>query len=652
MALSSTFAGEFEGPLTTLATDLGLSPVADWEIADLSSSPATETAPAQRWHDCFVLAAPSLAQARAWLPLLSEMGKAHSVVLLLKHSGLGFPAAQQTAGQLAGQHAEEGVPAPDGYSAVRISAGKWVDVHASVAAALLRHRVGRRVLPLGGARIGLATPYLAPWACGDGQARVMTLGLLQPEDTDIYPVDFILADEPLEISGVRQPAGVLDVTLGGHDTTGWSVSLPPVDTAVISPAGFLPYPELQCAVAEPLSGGGITVRSAQTGEILAAQHPGSVVGENLISKLRNHNYLDVSRIGIGTDGQPFEAAALMSAFAVAGIPLLHGDTVAGSDLLGAELLAMIARFDIADDPITRESKSINMRRVALEYFSPSARWGHWASAHGRPLQKPKLVSVVLATRRPERIRAAIAQIARQSWPRVEIVLALHGIDIPERELSALAECGRPITVLRIPTDRVLGEVLNAGVDAAEGQLIAKMDDDDWYGENHLLDLVRAMEYSGAHLVGSQVEFLYLEDLDVVTRRPPEGERFANHVAGGTMLISTADLLELGGWRPVHRAVDRCLIQAVNASGGSIYRGHGQNYVMHRHSESLRHGGHTWVPDNEVFLQNSAEQWNGFVLPPQIDPVGADYRPVGRAPGFRSIFSDGHNRTRLQGKAAL
>ena len=636
MALSSTLAGEYDGPLNSLSAALGLSPVADWETLDLAAPIVPEAAPAQRWHDYFVLASPSLAQARAWLPLLSEMGKAHMVVLLLK-DGTAFQTVQQTSGQLAARHMAEGVPAPDGYSAVRIAAGKWVDVHDSVSAALLRHRVGRRRLPLGGTRVGLTTPGLAPWACGDGQARIMTSELLSPEDTDIFPVDFVLSDGSLEVNGPRQPAGIIDVSLGANDASGWSVSLPPVDTAVISPAGFLPFPSRGHAMAEPRAGGGMVLRSVETGAVLAAQPHRGVIGEDLIGKLRNYSYLDVSRLGSGTDSRPVESAAALAALAVAGVPILHAEAVAGADLIGRELQSTMEVFDAADAPVTRESKSINMRRAALAYFAPSARWGNWASKFGRPGTEPQLISVVLATRRPDRIRAAVAQIVRQTWLNVEIVLVLHGVDVPESELSFLADCSRPVTVRRVPADRLLGEVLNAGVEASGGQLIAKMDDDDWYGENHLLDLVHAMEYSGAQLVGSQVEFVYLEALDLTTRRPPEGERFANHVAGGTMLISAADLADLGGWRPVHRAVDRCLLQAVEAAGGSIYRGHGQNYVMHRYRENHRHGGHTWAPEAEVFLQNSAEQWDGFVLPPQINPAGVDYRPVGRTSGFRSIF---------------
>lgn len=636
MALSSTFAGEYDGPLNSLSAALGLSPVADWETVDLADLIIPEAAPAQRWHDYFVLASPSLAQARAWLPLLSEMGKAHMVVLLLK-DGTAFQTVQQTSGQLAARHMAEGVAAPDGYSAVRIAGGKWVDVHDSVSAALLRHRVGRRRLPLDGTRVGLTMPRQAPWTCGDGQARIMTPELLNPEENDIFPVDFVLSDGSLEVNGPRQPAGIIDVSLGANDASGWSVSLPPVDTAVISPAGFLPFPIRGHVVAGTCAGGGMVLRSAETGEVLAAKPRRGVIGEDLIGKIRDYSYLDVSRLGSGTDNRPVESAAALAALAVAGVPILHAEAVAGAELLGRELQAAMEAFDATDAPVTRESKSINMRRTALEYFAPSARWRNWVTKFGRTGPEPQLISVVLATRRPDRIRAAVEQIVRQTWVNLEIVLVLHGVDVPEHELTFLADCGRPVTVRRVAADRLLGEVLNAGVEASGGQLIAKMDDDDWYGENHLLDLVHAMEYSGAQLVGSQVEFVYLEALDLTTRRPPEGERFAKHVAGGTMLISSADLTDLGGWRPVHRAVDRCLLQAVEAAGGSIYRGHGQNYVMHRYRESQGHGGHTWAPEAEVFIQNSVEQWDGFMLPPQIAPAGADYRPAGRAQSLRSIF---------------
>jgi hypothetical protein len=213
---------------------------------------------------------------------------------------------------------------------------------------------------------------------------------------------------------------------------------------------------------------------------------------------------------------------------------------------------------------------------------------------------------------------------------------LHGLtEIPTDVRNILSHYKRPLQVLVADSAVPFGAALNQATEAASGPLIAKMDDDDWYGVHHIEDLVLAREFSGASLVGSQVEFSYLEGPDITTRRRPQGERFFNHVAGGTMLMSKSDLLALGGWRPISSAVDRGVIDAFVAAGKHVYRSHGQNYVMHRRWHPKENDAHTWDADAAVFVADSVEQWQGFRLPPQIDADPAWYQPPGRALSFRS-----------------
>ena len=76
----------------------------------------------------------------------------------------------------------------------------------------------------------------------------------------------------------------------------------------------------------------------------------------------------------------------------------------------------------------------------------------------------------------------------------------------------------PLTVVGVSSERSLGDALNAGVDAASGEVVTKMDDDDWYGSDHLWDLMLALDYSGAELVAKGAEFVYMEELDITIRR--------------------------------------------------------------------------------------------------------------------------------------
>ncbi|UNK47343.1 glycosyltransferase [Arthrobacter sulfonylureivorans] len=595
----------------------------------------------QRWHDNFVLAAHSIAQARQWLPLLTLSGKAHRVHLVLQNDGGAHPPpSRPTVAQLGVGLMVSASATAGGYASITVAAGKWVDVHRAVTAALMHLQEGRPGSVLRGLRVGITDSAHAAWAAGDPLARSLSPDLLEPPEDDIFPVDMVVADDEFEIASIRKPAGFVLPAEGLADHSGWSMALPPVDVRCVSPRGFIPHPERGTLRAGFDANGGVSFTNpddANAGGLVASLRSGEPLSEHTIAALRPYSYVDVSALLDAADQRA--AAVVLSSLATAGVPLLKASDAPALRLLGPDLAAAISAFDAQDSVLLRESKSIDMRRLALGLFEPSARWNHWAAAAGMPRQESETVSVVLATRRADRIRGAVRQIERQCWPAVEIVLVLHGIELPDEELNQLRkDCSRDLVVRKGGPELVLGEVLNLGVRAARGELIAKMDDDDWYGRHHLRDLVHARRYSGAVLTGSQVEFVYLEDLDILTRRPSEGERYSDHVAGGTMLISKADLTDVGGWRPVHRAVDRCLLQAVEAAGGSIYRSHGQNYVMHRYSDAPGHGGHTWAPETETFLQNSSEQWDGFFLPPQIDAVYIDYRPPGRHAGLSSIFS--------------
>ncbi|WP_346960006.1 glycosyltransferase family 2 protein [uncultured Arthrobacter sp.] len=621
MQIKSVAVGSAAYPVAKLAVDLGLDYArTDWEHRDPTAATDWEHGvPAEQlWWDSYVVQAESLAEARGLLPLFRSEGRAHRFVLVIR--GL-FPADEVpawTPGSLQAKAGTAALTVPGLGLAVVVEGGKWVNVHAAALAALRCASPANRPPVLGGLRVGFTEPAELAWLAGDTLGSFMTEALLQPEPDDIYSVDVMVGDSKL----TQKLGGHIPVHPGRVTPPVWTPTetvLPPVDTAVVSPMGFLPYPEKPARPLEPF------------------ELAGGVLHESDLAALRPHDYLvvDGSRFG-GLDG---ELARRLSQLAVAGVPLLARNLAAPvRTLLGDQLLEHLDAFDAADPPVVRESKSIGLRRTALDLYSPKGVWNTVLGELGKPLLPLPSVSVVLATRRPEKLASALEQLAGQSWKSVEVVVVLHGFDAEHPAVRRAVQTYQGELLVRsVPADMIFGEVLNAGVNAASGDLVCKMDDDDWYGPHHLRDLVHAKDYSGATLVGSQVEFVYLESLDITTRRPPLGEQYSDHVAGGTMMLGRGELRQLGGWRPVHRAVDRCLLQAVQAAGGLIYRSHGQNYMMHRHSGADSHGGHTWNPEDGTFLQSVAEQWDGFRPPPQIGP-GQGTAAGARLEGMRSHFA--------------
>ena len=152
-------------------------------------------------------------------------------------------------------------------------------------------------------------------------------------------------------------------------------------------------------------------------------------------------------------------------------------------------------------------------------------------------------------------------------------------------------------MLRVGTDRVLGEVLNVGLDAATTPLVAKMDDDDLYGRDHLRDLVLAHGYRGADVVGKRIDHVLLADRDLtVTRRRSAPERDRPHVSGPT-LLGTTEVLRRARFAAVTRGEDTDLLDRLRADGRVVYGTHALDVILHRH------GGNTWDAD-EALLEDA------------------------------------------------
>jgi len=276
--------------------------------------------------------------------------------------------------------------------------------------------------------------------------------------------------------------------------------------------------------------------------------------------------------------------------------LVDATAAPARDALAPELRAILATPH-PGDPLAVEAHSVRQRRAALRHHAAAFATGV------RPA-----VSALLATRRPDRIAPALAMLAAQTYPDLEIVLCLHGVAPPPDLSSALA--GRPHQVVEVPAEVSFGTALGLASARAGGTLLTKVDDDDTYGPEHVWDLVLARHYSGATLVGKGSELVLLEGSGTLVRRDVgRAEDYGAVVAGGTMLLARADLEAVGGWRPVARSVDLGLIQRLRRAGGTVYRTHSLGYVYHR-----RAAGHTWDPGEAYFVDAARATWPG--IPPE------------------------------------
>jgi glycosyltransferase involved in cell wall biosynthesis len=185
------------------------------------------------------------------------------------------------------------------------------------------------------------------------------------------------------------------------------------------------------------------------------------------------------------------------------------------------------------------------------------------------------------------------------------VLVQHGFEVSESDLTRRAkETGVDELVVRAAGAAVtLGRCMNLGLEAADGEFVAKMDDDNWYGPNYLRDLVRAFSYTDAEVVGKWAHLVHLQGSGATLLRFPEAEhRYVKLVQGGTIVArrSTARQLQFDD---LPRRVDTTFLERVTVAGGKVYSSDRFNFVSVRRADA---DGHTWKITEEQMLAGRAD----------------------------------------------
>ena len=135
-----------------------------------------------------------------------------------------------------------------------------------------------------------------------------------------------------------------------------------------------------------------------------------------------------------------------------------------------------------------------------------------------------LVSIICRTiGRPE-LQQALQSVSSQSYTRLEIIL----VDAAAKNQVEYKACTGVIPVTLISTGKSLrrSEAANAGLQAASGQYLMFLDDDDWIADDHVQSLVEFLDsqdqiraaYSSTQktdLEGNPVDYVFEEDFDPV-----------------------------------------------------------------------------------------------------------------------------------------
>ena len=207
------------------------------------------------------------------------------------------------------------------------------------------------------------------------------------------------------------------------------------------------------------------------------------------------------------------------------------------------------------------------------------------------------VSLLVSSMRPHQLRQVFRTAGSLSGVEVELILATHGFHLTAPELQDLRqEFGvAEVTVLERPKTVSLGSCLNDCVEASSGAVLTKMDDDDFYASNYMVDMVHALSYSRADVVGKQAHYVFVSESDVSVLRYGDREhRFTSAVMGPT-ITAGKDVFENVQFQDRSLGEDTAFLADIRSGGGKIYSADRFNYFQYRGNAD-----HTWkIPDAKI-----------------------------------------------------
>ncbi|WP_219836927.1 glycosyltransferase [Paenibacillus sp. R14(2021)] len=150
-----------------------------------------------------------------------------------------------------------------------------------------------------------------------------------------------------------------------------------------------------------------------------------------------------------------------------------------------------------------------------------------------------MITVITCTIRSSCIDNVFKNYDRQLWKDKKMIIVLNNnkLDIERYQKRASHYRDNEIRVFQLPQKYKLGKCLNYAIKRADKGLVAKFDDDDYYGPKFLREAARAIKGGKAGIVGKHTSFIYFKAKRALMLYRPGGERtYTRSVKGGTLVF--------------------------------------------------------------------------------------------------------------------
>lgn len=213
------------------------------------------------------------------------------------------------------------------------------------------------------------------------------------------------------------------------------------------------------------------------------------------------------------------------------------------------------------------------------------------------------ISIITPSIRKSRLPYYIEQLNRQKLVNIEAILLTHNYTLTSKEKERIRNIAKfKIIIIEGDKSQSLGVCLNKCLDFASKEFVTKMDDDDYYYANYLIDQWIAKKYSQADVTGKGAHFVYLENNEMLMLRSATKQyKFVKQVIGGSIFCET-EFLKTFQFNDLSSGEDSDFFKRITSVNKLIYANHPYEMCLFR---SKNKDNHTWKIE-EIKLIGSSQ----------------------------------------------
>lgn len=179
---------------------------------------------------------------------------------------------------------------------------------------------------------------------------------------------------------------------------------------------------------------------------------------------------------------------------------------------------------------------------------------------------------------------------RQNISNKELIIILNNNKLEINHYRSYAMQYNNISIYQLDEKKSLGACLNYGAAKAKYDIIAKFDDDDYYGPTYLKSSLREFEKENISIVGKRSYYVFLEQKNtLLLKAPHKVNKFVRQIAGPT-LVFKKEVWQNVPFNNLKVGTDTNFIYRCRKAGYKIYS---TNHHHFAHIRRKDRNSHTW-----------------------------------------------------------